>query len=62
MDKTIKIIIFDPKKHVLVDCRSRKVNTFWELLDLISKCEGKKLIDLNKFCGRDIKRLKPIIV
>ena len=54
-----------------VDCRRRKVNPFWELLDLISKCEGEKLIDLKTvkekpktnegykipclYCGREIK-------
>ena len=31
-----------------MEWRSRKVNPFWELLDLISKCEGKKLIDLKR--------------
>ena len=30
-----------------VDCRRRGVNMFWELLTLISQCEGEKLLDLK---------------
>ena len=56
-----------------VDCRRRGVNLFWELLSLISKCEGDKLLNLKEFqekptntdprypclyCGRNIKRKK----
>ena len=30
-----------------LDCRARGVNTFWELLNLISQCEGEQLTDLK---------------
>ena len=30
-----------------VDCRRRGVNMFWELLALISQCEGEQLLDLK---------------
>ena len=30
-----------------LDCRKRGVNTFWELLKLISACDGEKLAELK---------------
>ena len=54
-----------------VHCRKQGINMFWELLNLISKCEGEKLLNLETlpekstdsdprapclFCGREIKQ------
>ena len=30
-----------------LDCKKRGVNTFWELLNLISMCDGEKIASLK---------------
>ena len=56
-----------------VDCKKRGVNMFWELLKLISMCEGEKMLNLVTlkekptpteprypclYCGRDLSQRK----